>query len=124
MKATSYPEPSDWQKQLIANAATSRGQIIAAYANIEFVMTHLVICCQRLPEYAALAAKFPYRLETKISTVKAILNAPGPLAAYADEAAPLLDGIQKYSETRHFLVHGSTVLTTDLKGNHRFHHTH
>jgi hypothetical protein len=83
-----------------------RGAIISSYAQVEFLLTDLNMRCRQLPAYAEIAAGFPYKLESKISRVKALITAPGPLNAYADDLQGLVDRISGYEESRHFIAHG------------------
>jgi hypothetical protein len=63
-----------------------------------------------LPEYAEIAAGFPYKLESKVARVRELVGAPGPLVAYTDDLLTLVDRLSAYEELRHFMAHGLMVV--------------
>jgi hypothetical protein len=91
---------------LIREVHFLRGAIISGYAEVEFLLTELNMRCRQLPAYAEIVAGFPYKLESKISRVKALIAAQGPLRAYAGDLQGLVDRISHYEESRHFIAHG------------------
>jgi hypothetical protein len=56
-------EPPDQQKALVDEALYLRGRIIAAYAQVEFLLADLAV---------KLDLRFPYLIEARIKAVKAI----------------------------------------------------
>jgi hypothetical protein len=65
-----------------------------------------------MPAYSAIAAGFPYKLESKIARVKELVAAPGPLSAYGDQLLKLVDRILAYETCRHFIAHGQMRIST------------
>jgi hypothetical protein len=61
-------EPSDQQKVLIDEALFLRGRIIAAYAQVEFLLADLVV---------KLDLRFPYVIDARIRAVQKIAERPG-----------------------------------------------
>jgi hypothetical protein len=98
--------------ELIRNAHFLRGAIISSYAEVEFLLTDLNMRCRVKPAYAAIAAGFPYKLESKIARVRQLVAEPGPLTAYADDLLELVDRISAYETSRHFIAHGQMRVST------------
>lgn len=98
--------------ELIRTAHFLRGAVISSYAEVEFLLTDLNLRCRGVPAYAAIAAGFPYKLESKISRVKELAAAPGLLTPYADELLALVDRISAYETFRHFIAHGGKRVST------------
>jgi len=107
---TERKEPSDLQKGLIAEGTYLRGRILAAYAQIEFLLADLSV---------KLDLKFPYLITKRIKAAKDIANRPG-YEAYRDELVKVCDDLLQYDEMRNIMAHGFMMLTTDKRGNHIF----
>jgi hypothetical protein len=60
-------EPSDLQKSLVDEALYLRGRIVAAYAQVEFLLADLVV---------KLDVRFPYLIDKRIKAVKRIAERP------------------------------------------------
>lgn len=103
-------EPSDIQKSLVNEGTYLRGRILAAYAQIEFLLADLSV---------KLDLKFPYLVTKRIKAAKDIANRPG-YEAYRDELVKVCDDLLQYDEMRNMMAHGFMMLTTDKKGNHVF----
>jgi hypothetical protein len=98
--------------ELIRRAHFLRNGIISSYAHVEFLLTELNVRSRQLPEYAEIAAGFPYRLESKIARVKELVTGLGPLNKYADDLLALVDRLSVYEELRQFMAHGLMVVST------------
>ena len=61
-------EPSDLQKSLVDEALYLRGRIVAAYAQVEFLLADLVV---------KLDLRFPYLIDKRIKAVKQIAERSG-----------------------------------------------
>ena len=61
-------EPPDQHKMLVDEALYLRGRIIAAYAQVEFLLADLVV---------KLDLRFPYVIEDRIKAVRRIADRPG-----------------------------------------------
>ena len=104
-------EPSAEVKEAVRHAARIRGEIITSFAQIEFVLADIVVKCASRAEYKNVVARFPYKVESRISAVTALVNAPGPLQKYKDEIVRVIDHLLSYSELRDFMAHGLVMLT-------------
>jgi hypothetical protein len=102
--------PSDIQKSLVDEALYLRGRIVAAYAQVEFLLADLVV---------KLDIKFPYLIETRIKAVKRIADRPG-YEVYEAELETVCEELLKYDDLRHFMTHGFMRMDMDRKGNHQF----
>jgi hypothetical protein len=99
-------EPSDQQKMLVDEALYLRVRIIAAYAQVEFLLADLVV---------KLDLRFPYVIEARIKAVKKIAERPG-YEKYKDDLNRVCNELLLYDEMRHFMTHGFMSLEAD----HRF----
>ena len=102
----------DGKDELMCRAHFLRGAIISSYAQVEFLLTDLTMRCRSLPAYAEISPRFPYKLTTKITRTKELVEANGPLSAYANDVLALVDRISGYEELRHFIAHGQIVVST------------
>lgn len=103
-------EASDTQKMLVDEALYLRGRIVAAYAQVEFLLADLVV---------KLDLKFPYLIDARIKGVKRIAEGPG-YESYKEDLDVACDELLKYDELRHFMTHGFMRMDVDRKGNHQF----
>lgn len=96
----------EWKDELEA-ISTSRGWILNSYAQVEFLLGHLMVASQRLPEYRRAGWSLPRNLELRAGGVRELLKS-GPFSTYESSIAPLLDEIcsDDLAATRHLLVHG------------------
>jgi hypothetical protein len=103
-------EPSDLQKSLVDEALYLRGRIVAAYAQVEFLLADLVV---------KLDLRFPYLIDKRIKAVKQIAERPG-YSDYKQELDAVCEELSRYDDLRQFMAHGFMSLETDSRGNHRF----
>ena len=103
--------PDDQVKNAVQHAAFLRGTIIGGYAQVEFILGDIWVCCIHRPEYSSsIRQSFPYKLDSRIKTVRALLALPGPLKRFESEMDGLLNQILDYEEIRQFLAHGAMHL--------------
>jgi hypothetical protein len=110
MNRVERKEPSDLQKALVNEGTYLRGRILAAYAQMEFLLADLTV---------KLDLKFPYLVTKRIKTAKDIANRPG-YEAYRDDLVKVCDDLLQYDEMRNIMAHGFMMLTVDKQGNHVF----
>jgi hypothetical protein len=101
-------EPSDLQKSLVDEALYLR--IVAAYAQVEFLLADLVV---------KLDVRFPYLIDKRIKAVKRIAERPG-YSDYKQELNAVCEELSHYDDLRHFMTHGFIRMETGSHGNHRF----
>ena len=103
-------EPSDLQKALVDEALYLRGRIVAAYAQVEFLLADLVV---------KLDLRFPYLIDKRIKAVKQIAERPG-YSGYKQELDAACEELSSYDDLRNFMAHGFMRMDMDKNGNHRF----
>jgi hypothetical protein len=103
-------EPSDLQKSLVDEALFLRGRIVAAYAQVEFLLADLVV---------KLDIRFPYLIDKRIKAVKQIAERPG-FSEYKQELDVVCDELSHYDDLRHFMTHGFMSMELDKLGRHQF----
>jgi hypothetical protein len=94
----------------MVRASFLRGSLLTGYAHIEFLLADICLKSWELPEYAHLKSDFPYKTESRIKAVNALLRADGPLKQYQAEFQPVLDRLPDFAEIRHFAAHGLQVV--------------
>jgi hypothetical protein len=97
-------------RELIDEAIYLRGRIIAAYAQVEFLLADII---------SKLEDRFAYRIESRVKGVRKIAEMPG-YEAYRYDLHRLSDELLIYEELRHFMAHGFMRAEVDRAGNHRF----
>jgi hypothetical protein len=103
-------EPTDLQKFLVDEALYLRGRIVAAYAQVEFLLADLVV---------KLDLRFPYLIDKRIKAVRQIADRPG-YSDYKLELDAVCEELYRYDALRHFMAHGFMSMDMDRQGNHRF----
>lgn len=82
-----------------------RGVFIHRYAGAEYALAELLLRLGARDEYRDLG-QLPFSWPQKLKRFSVMLEAPGPLAAYATRARRLLIPITTGERYRHVLVHG------------------
>jgi hypothetical protein len=103
-------EPTELQKALIDEALLLRGRIVAAYAQVEFLLADISV---------KLDLRFPYLVKDRIKSVRRIAERAG-YGDYKDDLERVCEELLRYDDLRHFMTHGFLSLTTDTKNNHQF----
>jgi hypothetical protein len=103
-------EPTELQKTLIEEGIYLRGKVIAAYAQVEFMLADISV---------KLDLRFPYLIKERIKAVRHIAEREG-YEVYKAELDRVCDELLRYDDLRHFMAHGFMMLMTDPAGNHRF----
>lgn len=98
------------QSSLVDEATFLRGRIVTSYAQIEFLLGDISV---------KLSMKFPYFIDKRIKEVKRIAERKG-YEAYRDELDRMCGELLRYTDLRHFMVHGFMELETDSNHNHSF----
>ncbi|MBI3700588.1 MAG: hypothetical protein HY242_09130 [Afipia sp.] len=99
-------EPPEKIKLQVREAAALRGNIVGAFSHIEYLLADVCMRAWLRPEYRHLADSFPYKVESRIRSVRTLFSAEGPLKKYEATVDPLLDELLKFEELRHFMAHG------------------
>jgi hypothetical protein len=102
---------SEETKALVNHAIYLRGNIITSYAHIEFLLADICLKAWQLGEYAHLGGAIPYKIESRIKAVRALLEVDGPLKAYREGIQPALDTLLDFEKRRHFIAHGLMTVT-------------
>jgi hypothetical protein len=100
-----WTPPADLNTALLA-----RGAIVSAWAQIEAMMTDVIVRASRHPEYQSLRAAFPYRRSDRWSHFKRMLEAPGPIGPYKAPALKLLARYEAGKSLRDLLAHGRMTI--------------
>jgi hypothetical protein len=102
---------TDFQKQLADEACLLRGQIIAGYSMVEYVLADISV---------RLNLEFPYPIEKRIKAVKKIVDRP-KYEAHRVDFHRVCNEFPRYEELRLFMAHGVMALeTTPDQTSHRF----
>ncbi len=110
MSGFSRTEATENQKLLVDEALYLRGRIVAAYAQVEFLLADISV---------KLDLQFPYLIDARIKAVRRITERAG-YELYKAELDRVCDELLRYDDIRHFMTHGFLSLTVDRNGNHQF----
>lgn len=107
----------EWKDELEA-IATLRGWIINSYAQIEFLLGHLIVAAATLPEYAHLPRRLPRNLERRAEAIFEI-SSSGPYAPFKPRLNAVLQklGMEDIDTVRHLLVHGLCIFYATPTGD-------
>ena len=83
-----------------------RGWLINSFAQIEFLIGDLPCRAWEIPEYAEMKQPVSIVAKNRMKQTRSLLEAPGPLASYAERLVPLLDRFERYDQARNFIAHG------------------
>ena len=103
-------ELTELHKSLVDEALYLRGRIVAAYAQVEFLLADISV---------KLDLRFPYLVKDRIKAVKGIADREG-YGIYKQDIERVCDELLQYDDLRHFMTHGFLTLEVDKQGNHRF----
>ena len=103
-------ELTDLHKSLVDEALYLRGRIVAAYAQVEFLLADISV---------QLDLRFPYRVKDRIKAVKRIADREG-YGIYKQNIDRVCDELLQYDDLRHFMTHGFLSLEVDKQDNHKF----
>jgi hypothetical protein len=106
-------------RELLNPLATLRGEIVGAYAQVEYLLGDLYVQARHRPEYRGIGARFPYQVESRISSARIIFSVEGPLLKYAEQADGLLDRILSFEGLRNYMAHGYLDIQVNKSGQHR-----
>jgi hypothetical protein len=98
--------PEKWVIDLIVRATYLRGRYLTSYAQCEFLLADLSV---------KVDSRFRYAIEKRVNAAKIMAGADGPLNRYADDFLPLIEGINSWSERRHWFAHGFLTVIRDPK---------
>jgi len=93
-------------KAMIEDCQRLRGWLINSFAQVEFLLGDLPCRAWELPEYARMREPVSIVAKNRMKQTRALLEAPGPLAEYAERLLPLLDRFERYDQVRNFIAHG------------------
>lgn len=104
-------EVSPWlTKGCIERTLLYRGAIVAGWANVETSLIELAIRASRHPSYSDVKDQYPKKLTSRISYLRAVLDAPGPLKPYSSLGHQILDRFARSEGLRNLLAHGRMTL--------------
>jgi hypothetical protein len=104
-------EVNEFQKALVNEALFLRGQIIAGYSMVEYVLADISV---------RLNHRFPYRIKARIEAVKKIADRQ-EYEGYRHDLHRVCDQLLRYEDLRKFMAHGALSVTTDKKQtSHKF----
>jgi hypothetical protein len=103
-------ELTDLHKSLIDEALYLRGRIVAAYAQVEFLLADISV---------KLDLRFPYLVKDRIKAVERIADREG-YGIYKEAIERVCDELLEYDDLRHFMTHGFLSLEVDKQQNHKF----
>jgi hypothetical protein len=103
-------EVNEFQKALIDEACFLRGQIIAGYSMVEYVLADISV---------RLDLKFLYRIKNRIRAAKRIVDRP-EYEAYRNDFHRVCDEFLRYDDLRNFMAHGIMVLNINSDQTFRF----
>jgi hypothetical protein len=96
-------EVNEFQKALVDEALFLRGQIIAGYSMVEYVLADVAV---------RLDLKFPYLIKDRIKAAKEIADRQG-YEPYRHDIHRVCDELLRYDDLRNFMAHGIMSLKTD-----------
>lgn len=83
-----------------------RGWLVNSFAQVEFLLGDLPCRAWELPEYVHMRGPVSIVAKNRLAQTRSLLEAPGPLAAYATRLLPVLDRFERNDRARNFLAHG------------------
>ena len=83
-----------------------RGWIANGYAQVEYLLGDIITNAFKLPQYEALLARLPHRIEKRISMVRDILEIDGYFKGHGEEIHWILAAFEEHHQTRNLLDHG------------------
>ncbi len=98
------PEPFAFGRP-IQEAVFWRGVFIHRYSGVENTVTELLLRLGGRDDYKAFG-ELPYPWPKKLKRLSDMLDAPGPLSAYAKRIRGMLTPLTTVERHRHILVHG------------------
>jgi hypothetical protein len=103
---------TDAELKTIDDAIHMRGLFVQRYSGIEFALTELIMRAREHSAYNALG-DLPWKFESKLMRLEALITADGPIAEYASDVRSTLGNFTEFAERRHFMVHGIMVILRD-----------
>jgi len=89
-------ELNEFQKALVDEGLFRRGQIIAGYSMVEYVLADVAV---------RLNLKFPYLIKDRIKAAKEIVDRP-EYEPYRHDIHRVCDELLRYDDLRNFMAHG------------------
>lgn len=107
----------DPRAALVTQMITDLGWCTAAYGRIEWLFGDIVWRALEDPAYAHLIGKgFPVMPASRLSRLKDILAAPGPLETFADDLLLLVRRLEELQHSRHLFTHGHSLFAYTASG--------
>jgi hypothetical protein len=96
-----------WTPQAdLEQALAYRGAIVAAWGFVETWISQIAICCSHVDVYCELKDKYPFPVTGRVKYLAAVLESPGPLAAYKNFGLLFLDRFRRSQKLRNTMAHG------------------
>lgn len=96
--------------EVVKDAVYLRGLFVNRYSAIEFGLTHLLVVARESQAYPDLNVP-PFKLASKLRSLRSLIEQAGPLAAHAAQLSDPLAYFESIEESRHLIVHGVMVPT-------------
>lgn len=90
----------------IEDSARSRGWIVNLYAHLEFMLADLALKVEPSDAYAAVPKGLPFRFDSRVARLEALLAIEGPLSPWADILRQIAHNAIAVQNTRHLMTHG------------------
>lgn len=82
-----------------------RGQIISSYAQVEFMLVHLIFQARIIKAYWSLGLRYRRKLDKKIEQVEKLIAASGPIQNYQDRVKAVMDQLGAFKDDRDYMAH-------------------
>ena len=107
-------EINPWVPDLyLKNAVLFRGAVVSAWGYIETKLIELAIRSSRMPEYSAIRATYPYKLDNRFGYMRRVLASEGPFSKYRSIGKKFLDRFEASADLRHLMAHGDMQALPD-----------
>lgn len=90
----------------IEDSARSRGWIVNLYAHLEFMLADLALKVEPFEAYAAVPKGLPFRFDSRVARLEALLAIEGPLSPWADTLRLIAHNAVGVQDIRHLMTHG------------------
>jgi hypothetical protein len=90
----------------LEESARSRGWIVNLYAQLEFMLADLALKVELFDAYAAVPRGLPFRFDSRVTRLEALLAVDGPLTPWAEMLRQIAHTAIAVQDIRHLMTHG------------------